>query len=284
VSFFIQDLRYATRTLRNSPGFTIVALLTLAIGIGANVAIFSFVDGLLLKPLPYEQGDRIVRVLEKPPQGERNGISALNFLDWQKDNTVFDFMSAQTGGAVTLTGGAEPVQIRGGRVSADYFKVFNIKPALGRTFIAGEDQLGKHRVAVLSHSLWATQFGSDPKIVNSTILLDNQPHTVVGVLPQGSAFDRAALQIWRPLAFEPSNMTRDFHWLTSFARLKDGVSLTQAQASMNVIGERIARDFPASNKGWGVIVEDYAGTLVGPDMRTALLVLMSASGLVNLIG
>jgi putative ABC transport system permease protein len=284
VSFFIQDLRYATRTLRNSPGFTIVALLTLAIGIGANVAIFSFVDGLLLKPLPYEQGDRIVRVLEKPPQGERNGISALNFLDWQKDNTVFDFMSAQTGGAVTLTGGAEPVQIRGGRVSADYFKVFNIKPALGRTFIAGEDQLGKHRVAVLSHSLWATQFGSDPKIVNSTILLDNQPHTVVGVLPQGSAFDRAALQIWRPLAFEPSNMTRDFHWLTSFARLKDGVSLTQAQASMNVIGERIARDFPASNKGWGVIVEDYAGTLVGPDMRTALLVLMSASGLVLLIG
>jgi len=284
VSFFVQDLRYATRTLRNSPGFTIVALLTLAIGIGANVAIFSFVDGLLLKPLPYEQGDRIVRVLEKPPQGERNGISALNFLDWQKDNTVFDFMSAQTGGAVTLTGGAEPVQIRGGRVSADYFKVFNIKPALGRTFVAGEDQLGKHFVAVISNALWATQFGSDPKILNSTILLDNQPHTIIGVLPKGSAFDRAANQIWRPLAFEPSNMTRDFHWLTSFARLKDGVSLNQAQASMNVIGERIAKDFPASNKGWGVIVEDYAGTLVGPDMRTGLMVLMSASGLVLLIG
>ncbi|HLG57108.1 MAG TPA: ABC transporter permease [Vicinamibacterales bacterium] len=284
MSFFVQDLRYATRTLRNSPGFTIVALLTLAIGIGANVAIFSFVDGLLLKPLPYEQGDRIVRVLEKPPQGERNGISALNFLDWQKDNTVFDFMSAQTGGAVTLTGGAEPVQIRGGRVSADYFKVFNIKPALGRTFVAGEDQLGKHFVAVISNALWATQFGSDPKILNSTILLDNQPHTIIGVLPKGSAFDRAANQIWRPLAFEPSNMTRDFHWLTSFARLKDGVSLNQAQASMNVIGERIAKDFPASNKGWGVIVEDYAGTLVGPDMRTGLMVLMSASGLVLLIG
>ena len=284
MSFFAQDLRYATRTLRNSPGFTTVALLTLAIGIGANVAIFSFVDGILLKPLPYQEADRIVRVLEKPPQGERNGISTLNFLDWQKDNTVFDFMSAQAGGAVTLTGGAEPVQLRGGRVSADYFKIFSIQAALGRTFIPGEDQLGRHQVAVLSHALWATQFGSDPAIVNRTILLDNQPHTVIGVLPAGSAFDRAANQIWRPVAFEPSNMTRDFHWLTSFARLKDGVSLQQAQASMDVIGTRIARDFPASNKGWGVIVEDYAGTLVGPEMRTALLVLISATGLVLLIG
>ena len=125
-------LRHAARTLRQSPGFTIVAVLTLAIGIGANTAIFSFVDAMLLKPLPYPGADRIVRVMEKPPRGERNGISTLNFLDWQKDNTVFDFMSAQTGDAVTLTGGSEPVQLRGGLVSAGYFKVFGIEPALGR--------------------------------------------------------------------------------------------------------------------------------------------------------
>ena len=149
------------RTLRQSPGFTAVAVLTLAIGIGANTAIFSFVDAMLLKPLPYPDADRIVRVMEKPPRGERNGISTLNFLDWQRDNTVFDFMSAQTGDAVTLTGGSEPVQIRGGLVSAGYFKVFGAEPALGRTFLPGEDQLGKHQVAVISHSLWMTQFGGE---------------------------------------------------------------------------------------------------------------------------
>ena len=132
MSSFLNDLRYATRMLRRSPGFTAVAVLTLAFGIGANTAIFSFVDGMLLRPLPYPDADRIVRVMEKPPRGARNGISTLNFLDWQKDNTVFDFMSAQGGGPVTLTGGAEPVQLRGGRVSANYFRIFGIKAALGR--------------------------------------------------------------------------------------------------------------------------------------------------------
>jgi len=284
VSSFASDLRYAGRTLRKSPGFTAVAILTLGIGIGANTGIFSFVDGLLLKPLPYEKGDRIVRVLEKPPRGERNGISTLNFLDWQKDNTVFDFHSAQAGGGVTMTGGTEPVQLRGARVSPDYFKIFNIKPALGRLFLPGEDQLGKHQVAVISHVTWVTQFGSDPNIVNRTVLLDNVPYTIVGVLPEGGAFDRAAAQIWRPLAFEPSNMTRNFHWLTSFARLKDGVTLEQARASMDVIGKRIERDFPDSNKGWGVVVESYADTLIGRDNTTVAILLMSATGLVLLIG
>ena len=280
----LRDLRHAGRMLRQSPGFTAIAILTLAIGIGANTAIFSFLDGLLLKPLPYRDAERIVRVLEKPPRGERNGISTLNFLDWQKDNTVFDFMSAQSGDAVTLTGGSEPVQLRGGLVSADYFKVFSIEPALGRTFLPGEDQLGRHQVAVISHALWVSQFGADPTIVNRTILLNNEPHTVIGVLREGSAFDRAIAQIWRPLAFKPSNMTRDFHWLTSFARLKDGVTIQQSQAAMDVIGKRIADDFPGSNKGWGVIVEGYAATLVGQENRTVALMMMSATGFVLLIG
>src|SRR5262245_54208758 len=279
-----RDLRYAVRMLRKSPGFTIVATLTLAIAIGANTAIFSFVDGVLLKPLPYDDPDRIVRVMEKPPQGERNGISTLNFLDWQQQNDVFDFHSAQAGGPVTMTGGSEPVQLRGGRVSADYFRIFGIRAALGRLFEPGEDQLGKDDVVVLSHTLWKSQFGADPSIVNRTILLDNRPHTVIGVLPEGSAFDRAFNQIWRPLAFQPSNMTRDFHWLISFARLKPGVSIQQAQAAMDVIGAQIAKEYPDSNKGWGVIVERYADTLVGAEMRTALLVLMAATGLVLVIG
>jgi putative ABC transport system permease protein len=284
MSSLLRDLRHATRTLRQAPGFTIVAVLTLAIGIGANTAIFSFVDTMLLKPLPYPDADRIVRVMEKPPRGERNGISTLNFLDWQRDNTVFDFMSAQTGDALTLTGGTEPVQLRGGLVSAGYFKVFGIEPALGRSFLPGEDQLGKHQVAVISHTVWLTQFGADPSIVNRTVLLNNEPHTIVGVLPAGSAFDRAAIQVWRPLAFKPSNMTRDFHWMVSFARLKDGVTLAQARANMDAIGKRIENDFPASNKGWGVIVEPYAETLVNPQSRTIILLLISSTGFLLLIG
>jgi putative ABC transport system permease protein len=278
------DLGYAWRTLLKNPGFATTALLTLALGIGANTAIFTFVDAILLKPLPYEDADRIVRVLEKPPMGERNGISTLNFLDWQRDNAVFEFMAAQTGGAATLTGVSEPVQLRGARVSARFFDVFKIRPALGRTFLPDEDQPGKERVVVLSHVLWVNQFGADPSIVNRTILLDNQPHTVIGVLPAGSAFDRAFNQLWRPLAFEPSNMTRNFHWLVSFARLRPGVSLQQARANMDAIGARIEKEFPDSNKDWGVIVERYAETLVAPDLRTALLVLLTATGMVLLIG
>ena len=284
MSSLLRDVRHSVRALRLSPGFTTIAVLTLAIGIGANTAIFSFVDAMLLRPLPYKDADRIVRVMEKPPRGERNGISTLNFLDWQKDNTVFDFMSAQSGDAVTLTGGSEPTQLRAAQVSAGYFKVFGVEPALGRTFLPGEDQLGKHQVAVISHTLWMTQFGGDPSIVNRTVLLNNEPNTIVGVLPASSVFDRAPAQIWRPLAFRPSNMTRDFHWMISFARLKEGVTLAQARANMDAIGKRIENDFPASNKGWGVVVEPYAETIINTQSRTILLLLISSTGFLLLIG
>ena len=280
----LKDLQYACRTLAKSPGFTAVSLLTLAIGIGANTAIFSFVDSILLKPLPYADADRIVSVLEKPPLGKRNGISTLNFLDWQRQNTVFDFMAAQSGGPVTLTGYGQPVQLRGSRVSAHYFDIYGIKAVLGRTFTPDEDQRGKDRVAVLSHVLWASQFGADPKLISRTIRLDGEPHTVIGVLPEGSAFDRAYNQIWLPLAFQPENMTRNFHWFGSVAKLKQGVSLEQARSQMDTIGARIARDYPDSNKGWGVVVEPLTEILVDSGLRQSLYVLLGAVGMVLLIG
>jgi putative ABC transport system permease protein len=280
----LQDLRFGFRTLKNSPGFTAVAALTLALGIGGNTAVFSFVDGILLKPLPYGEPDRIVRVLEKPPGGGRNGISTLNFLDWQRQNTVFEYMAAQTGGSVTLSGVSDPVQLRGARVSAHYFDIFGIKPALGRTFAPDEDQTGKGDVAVLSHQLWETQFGSDPGILNRKVLLDGRPTIVIGVLPAGGAFDRAYNQIWRPLVFEPQNMTRNFHWMGSFALLKRGVTLEQAKAGMDAIGAQIAQQYPDSNKGWGVNVERYADVIVGPDLRRSVLIMMGAVGMVLLIG
>ena len=133
------------------------------------------------------------------------------------------------------------------------------------------------------HALWVNQFGTDPAIMNRTIVLDNEPYTVVGIMPTGSAFDRDFFQFWRPLAFKPSEMTRDYHWLGSFARLKSGVSLQQAQANTTAIGSRLEREFPDSNKGWGVTVERDADTLVGQDLRTALLVLLTATGLVLLM-
>jgi putative ABC transport system permease protein len=272
--------------LRNSPGFTAVAALTLAIGIGANTAIFSFVDGVLLKPLPYANADRIVRVLEKPPgdADARNGISTLNFLDWQRQNSVFQYMAARTGGSVTLTGIRNPIQLRGARMSAHGFDILGVKAVLGRTFAADEDQAGKNRVAVLSHSLWASQFGSDATIIGRVIRLDGEPHVVIGVLPEGSAFDRSYAQIFRPLVFEPQNMTRNFHWFGSMALLKPGVSLERARSEMNAIGARIAHDYPDSNKGWGVAVDPLSDTIVGRQLRKSLYVLAAAVGMVLLIG
>ena len=185
----------------------------------------------------------------------------------------------------TLTGAGEPRATPGSpRLGALLRYLRDPRAVLGRTFVPGEDTLGKNRVVVVSHVLWVTQFGADPSIINRQILLDNEPHTVIGVLPAGSAFDRAFNQLWRPLAFEPANMTRNFHWMTSFARLKDGVSLQAAQANMRTIGARIERDFPDSNKGWGVVVERYADTLVPSDLKNALLVLMTATVLLLLIG
>jgi putative ABC transport system permease protein len=281
-----QDLQYSVRTLRHAPGFAVVAILTLAVGIGANAAIFSFVSAILLNPLPYPTGDRIVRVLEKPPGGPtaRNGISTLNYLDWQKQNTVFEYMAPQTGGGMVLTGAGDPVMLAGSRVGVHYFDIFGMKPALGRFFLADEDQLGKERVVVLSSVLWRDRFGADPGISGKKIILDGQPYTVVGVLPPGSAFDRASTQFFRPLAFEPSNMTRDFHWFGSLALLKPGVTLEQAQKEMDVIGSRIATDFPDSNKGWGVGLDLYSTILINDDLKTSVLTLMYAVGGMLLIG
>jgi putative ABC transport system permease protein len=281
----VQDLRYGLRSLIKSPGFTVVAVLTLAIGIGANSAIFSFVDGALLKPLPYAHPERIVQVWEKPPGGGNNVVSALNFLDWQGQSTVFETMVASSGGgSVTLTGRGDPVMLRAGRVSAGYFDVFRIEPLLGRTFASGEDAPGREHVVVLSHRLWTAQFGADPAIIGRTITLDGEPHTVVGVMPAGSAFDRGANQLWRPLAFRSSERTRNYHWLVVVARLKPDVTIDDARKEMDAIGARIATDFPDSNKGWGVSIVRFMDVVIGQQLQRSLYVLLAAVGMLLLIG
>jgi putative ABC transport system permease protein len=280
----LQDVRFGFRTLVKSPSFAVVVVLTLALGIGANTAIFSFVDGVLLKPLPYVNPQELVMVWEKPPQGERNVISALNFLDWKKQTTVFTNIAAITGGAQTLTGVHEPVRLRGARVSASYFDIFGIHAAIGRTFASDEDTPGKERVVVLSHRIWESRFGADKSIVGRTIGLSGIPHTVIGVLDSGTAFDRGFFEIWTPLAFKPEELTRDFHWLRAFARLKPGVSIEKARAEMQGIGANIAREYPDSNKGWSVTIDRMAERVVGPQLRQSLYVLMGAVCAVLLIG
>ncbi len=280
----LQDIRYGARTLLRAPGFAAVAILTLALGIGANSAIFSFVDAAMLKPLPYANPERILQIWEKPPGGGNNVVSALNFLDWQRQTTAFDAMVASTGGAVTLTGQGEPVLLRAGRVSAGYFEVFRVSPLLGRTFSPDEDSPGKEHVVVLSHRLWTSRFGSDPGIVGKTIALNGEPYTVIGVMPARSPFDRAFNQLWRPLAFTPGERTRNFHWLSVVARLKPSVTMERATSELDAIGARIATDFPDSNKNWGVSVLRYMDIVVGQQLRQSLYVLLAAVGMLLLIG
>ncbi|HVU17351.1 MAG TPA: ABC transporter permease [Candidatus Didemnitutus sp.] len=283
MSRIIDDVRYSVRTLSKSPGYTVIALVTLALALGANTAIFSVFYAVMLRPLPYNEPERIVSVLEAPPGGGRNGISTLNFLDWLHQNNCFEYLAAETGGSASLTGHGDPVEIGGAKVSAHFFDIYGLKAAMGRTFLDGEDTAGKDHVVVLSHALWQTQFGGDPAIVGKNIELDGEPHVVIGVLPAGTPFERDWMKMWRPLTFKPDNMTRDFHWFGAMARLKPGVTLEQARAQMDAIGRRIAHDFPASNKGWGVSIEPLTNMVTWPQLRQSLWVTLGAVGMVLLI-
>ncbi|HYM13569.1 MAG TPA: ABC transporter permease, partial [Bryobacterales bacterium] len=277
------DLRFTLRTLAKSPGFAAVAILTLALGLGANTAIFSFVDAVLLKPLPYRDPGNILALWEKRPDGGENGISSLNFLDWRNQNTVFESIAAATGAPVTLSGRAQPELLNARLVSASYFDLFGSRAAFGRTFAPDEDQPGKGQVAVLSARAWESLFGADPHLLGKTIRLDSKEYTVIGVLPPGSVYDRMGAQIWLPLVFDPSSLTRDFHWLIAFARPKPGVTIEQVRAQLDTIGARIAKDYPNSNKGWGIAVDRYVDQAVGRRLKQSLYVLLAAVGFVLLI-
>jgi len=281
---FLWDLRYAVRVLRRGVGFAVIAILTLALGIGATTAIFSFADAALLRPLPYPEPDRIVRVLEVNPGGNLGGASTLNFLDWQVQSTAFEFLAAQTLMSATISGIDSPIFVQGARVSPRYFDIAGVKPALGRVFVEDEAQPGKDHVVVMNHSLWVKSFGADRSLVGRVIQLDGEAYTVVGVMPAGTSFDRGHQQLWIPLAFRPSEMTRDYRWFGVFGRLKRGVPLSQARAEMKTLGARMAAAHPETNQGWSVQVDRFADILIGRSLRASLEVLMAAVGMLLLIG
>jgi len=281
---WLADARYAVRTFLKNPGFTLFAMLTLALGLGANVAIFSFVDGLLLKPLAYPEPERIVQIWEKPPRGLRNGVSALNFLDWRDQASSFSAMAARTGDAYTLTGLGEPRQVRAAVVSASYFDVLGVRAALGRTFAPDEDRPGRNRVIVLSHRFWVSQLGADRAIVGRSLTLNGDAYTVIGVLAEGGEFDRAFAEVLVPLALDRGRAVRNFHYLSVVARLKPGVPFERAQSEMSGIAGRIAEQYPDIKKGWGATVDRLVDRVVNDRVRLSLLVMMAAVGAVLMIG
>jgi putative ABC transport system permease protein len=278
------DLRYAWRALRNSPGFTVVAILTLGLGIGANTAVYSFLDGFLLKPLPYPEPGRIIRILQRTQRGEQRGVSAPDFLDWQQQATAFEFLAGQATRAMTLSGVERPTLVRAAWVSPSYFGISRLKPILGRGFAADDAEPGKDHVVVLSHELWTNALGGDRGIIGKVIRLDGEPHTVVGVMPEATVFDRSFAQLWKPLAFGPGTMNRGFGWFGVFGRLKPDVTLEQARAQMDGIAARIAREYPDSNEGVTARVDRFADILVPSGPRQALYILMAAAAMVLLTG
>jgi putative ABC transport system permease protein len=275
------DLSYGFRMLRKNPGFTVVAVLTLALGIGANTAMFSVVDSILLRALPYKDSERLVVVWEKPPKGMRNSVSAANFLDWREQNNVFENLVAISPSSFNLSGKDKPERLTGMSTSWDFFKLLGVQPALGRSFSASDDVAGAPRVAVISHALWQRKLASDPDIVGRSLTVDGSPCTIIGVMPREFQFFYSP-EIWMPLALDRAQIARDFHYLIPLGKLKSGVSLPQAQAEMDAIARNIEQAHPKSNKGWGVFVELVQEAIVA-GQRQIFWVLFGAVGFVLLI-
>ena len=295
MQIFWQDLRYAIRTLLKKPGFTAVVLIVLGLGIGANTAIFSIVNAVLLRPLPYTDPDRLVMIHEHLPKlfGPAVNLSGAEFLDYRDGNTVFAQSAAFTDIKVNLTGANDTQRVQGARVSASFFPTLGVAPALGRGFLTQEDQPGPNHVVVLSDGLWRTQFGGDPSIVGKSATVDDQPYTIVGVMSPSFEFPyrdqlmQQEPQLWVPLALTDKEKqgradSFDFRFI---GRLKPGVSLSQAQSDIALIGSRLSQQYPEVYRGSlemtaGVV--SFKETVVG-DVRPLLLVLFGAVAFVLLI-
>ncbi len=275
-----QNARYSFRLLRKNPGFTLIAAITLALGIGANTAIFSVIYAVLLAPMPYPEPDQLVMVWSRV-QGGRNVVSAGDYLDWKRQNTAFQDINAWTGGSFNLATPEQPEQIDGQRTTPGFYKMMGVSFLLGRDFLPAEGEPGKDHVVILTYRLWK-RLGGNREIIGQQIRLNSEPYTVVGVMAPGAA-DRLQTQLVVPLAFNPEQINHDFHWLLAMARLKPGLSLSQAQADMEVVTNRIAQDHPQSNKGWGASVEQLHNDFFPKEARLTLWLLMGGVGFVLLI-
>jgi len=288
------DLTYAARMLRKNPGFAAAAVITLALGIGANTTIFSVCNAVLFKPLPYAEPDRIVMLSEKERDGTLGNVSPANFVDWLDASRSFSGMAAMRASSFAssfvLGGQSEPSRLVGADVSSSFFSVLGVRFMLGRNFLSEEDRPGKSNVAILSYAAWSARFGADRDIAGKTITLNDENYTVVGVLPAGFQFGTTAedfqardqADIWVPLALDPQSLQRGAHMLHVIARLKPEVKLTQAQAELDVLAANLAQQYPENNKDRGITAVPLAKQVTG-SVRVALETLIVAVGLVLLI-
>ena len=279
-----QDLRYGLRALRKRPGFTLLSILTLAIGIGVNTAIFSIVNAALLRPLPYAEPDRLVRIWETRTAKDLSEMDASypNYVDWIKQSSVFEELAGYDGISVTLLGRGVPVRISGVRVTPNFFSVLGVSPVLGRNYQSEDAHLSAAPVALISYEFWQRYFGGDIAALGQAVNLSSQLYTVIGVLPPNFEFALDRSQVWVPLQVSNDNVQRNNHWLRTIGRLKPGVSLGQAQAEMTTIAERLAREYPETNSRSGVRLVPLREAIVG-SARTPLLLLLAAVALVLLI-
>jgi putative ABC transport system permease protein len=283
---FTRDLRHAMRLLRAQPGVTAVAILTLALGIGANSAIFSAVDAILLRPLPYDEPDRLVMVWEKrASEGVRNNfVAPADYIDWARMNGAFESIAAASAITVDLSRSGEPVRLPAMAVSPSFFDVLRVRAALGRTFAAGEDAPGRHRVVVLDHGFWAERFGADASIVGRPLVLNGVAHDVIGVLPASFEFPDPTIALWAPLPLQggPTPPSRANHELTVYARLKPAVGLEGARAEMDRVAARLSAEYPQTNRLHGAWVSPLRDEVTSP-VRSGLLLLLGAVAFVLLI-
>jgi putative ABC transport system permease protein len=280
----VQDIRYGLRTLAKNPGFTAVAILTLALGIGANTGIFSVINAVLLRPLPFPHADRLVQIWETDRRRglDRGVVSAYNFRDWQSQSQDFAAMAAYGYDHFSLSGGESPIGLRGLRVSADYFRVFGGRPQLGRDFLPNEDQPGAGYVAVISYAAWENYFGRDPRIVGKRITLDGESYTVIGVMPSDFGLPGSRIEIWITPAFDLKKLSRGHGGLFAVGWLKPGITLAAAQSEADTIALRLAQQYPDTNRSSGILLVPLQEEIVG-NTRPALLVLWGAVGFVLLI-
>jgi putative ABC transport system permease protein len=276
----LRTIRHTVRMLWKSPGLTLTVLFTLALGIGANTAIFTVDYATLLAPLPYPQPDQLVVVWSKI-KTFHNGISAGDFTDWQRQNSTFQALHAFTGGTFNIASKDQPENLDGTQVTPGYYNMLGRPFFLGRDFLPEEGVDGKSHVVILTHKLWS-HLGGDPKLVGHSIQINGEPYTVVGVLEPG-LFDRGQSQVTVPLVFKPEQLNHDFHWLLSIGRLKPGVTVKQAQEDMDSVAAHIAEAYPKSDKGWGVYVEPLKNDFLPSDRKQTLWFLLGAVGFILLI-
>jgi putative ABC transport system permease protein len=278
----LRDLRYALRQLLRTPAFSLVAILTLALGTGATTAIFSVVNGVLLRPLPYPQPDRLVRVHETVPQYGRFSVAPATFLDWRQQATRFERIAAYANGSATITQGEGPERITGAVVSWDLFDLLRVAPAQGTGFRAEQDRPGSNDVIIISHGLWQRRFGGAPDVVGKSIAYSGATVTIIGIMPPDFAFPTRAAEYWRPIALNTANPSRGGHNLGVIARLKDGVTIEQAGAEIKAISERLATQYPDNSAGESAEVVSLHEQIVGT-VRPALVTLLAAVAVVVLI-